>query len=54
MSLKAKHWEECQVNGMAELFILLSYALTYKQQIKHIHVLWINVFLCVVDVSDEV
>lgn len=53
MSLKAKHWEECQVNGIAEPFILLSYALTYKQRIKHVHVLGINVFLCTVNVSDE-
>lgn len=54
MSLKAKHWEECQVNGTAEPFILLSYTLTYKQRIKHLHVLGINVFSCTADVSDEV
>lgn len=53
MSLKGKHWEECQVNGIAEPFILLSYALTYKQRIKHVHVLGINVFSCTVDMSNE-
>lgn len=53
MSLKAKHWEECQLNGIAEPFILLSYALTYKQRIKYVHMLGINVFSCIVDVSDE-
>lgn len=55
MSLKAKHWEECkcEVNGIVEPFILLSYTLTYKQRIKHVHVLGINVFSCTVDMSDE-
>lgn len=45
--------EECQVNGIAEPFILLSYALTCKQRIKHVHVLGIDVFSCTVNVSDE-
>lgn len=53
MSLKAKHRQEGKVNGAAEPFILLSYALTYKQQIKHVRAMWINVFLCAADVSDE-
>lgn len=54
MSLKAKQWEECQVNDITEPFILLSHALTYKQRIKHVHALGINVFSCTVDVSDDV